>query len=72
MNKVELIEVAEDVIDQRIDNFLLSRFSRLPKSLIYRWIRKGELRVNKKRVKQISRVSAGDIVRVPPFSLEED
>lgn len=48
MNKVELIEVAEDVIDQRIDNFLLSRFSRLPKSLIYRWIRKGELRVNKK------------------------
>ncbi|AJI45990.1 RluA family pseudouridine synthase [Francisella tularensis subsp. novicida] len=72
MNKVELIEVAEDVIDQRIDNFLLSRFSRLPKSLIYRWIRKGELRVNKKRVKQTSRVSAGDIVRVPPFSLEED
>lgn len=72
MNKVELIEVTEDVIDQRIDNFLLSRFSRLPKSLIYRWIRKGELRVNKKRVKQTSRVSAGDIVRVPPFSLEED
>ncbi|MDE5037721.1 S4 domain-containing protein, partial [Francisella tularensis] len=67
-----LIDVAEDVIDPRIDNFLLSRFSRLPKSLIYRWIRKGELRLNKKRVKQTSRVSAGDIVRVPQFSLEED
>ena len=72
MNKVELIEIPDDVINQRIDNFLLSRFSCLPKSLIYRWIRKGELRVNKKRVKQTSRVSAGDIIRVPPFSLEED
>ncbi|MDE4967611.1 S4 domain-containing protein, partial [Francisella tularensis] len=51
-------------MDQRIDNFLLSRFSRIPKSLIYRWIRKGELRVNKKRLKQTSPVSAGDIVRV--------
>ncbi|MEY8701835.1 RluA family pseudouridine synthase, partial [Francisella philomiragia] len=60
-----------DVIEQRIDNFLISKFSRLPKSLIYRWIRKGELRVNKKRVKQTSRVSAGDIIRVPPFSIEE-
>ncbi|AJI54295.1 RluA family pseudouridine synthase [Francisella philomiragia] len=72
MNKVQLIEVTDDVIEQRIDNFLISKFSRLPKSLIYRWIRKGELRVNKKRVKQTTRVSAGDIVRVPPFSLEEN
>lgn len=48
MNKVQFIEVADDVIEQRIDNFLISKFSRLPKSLIYRWIRKGELRVNKK------------------------
>ncbi|MBK2296871.1 RluA family pseudouridine synthase [Francisella philomiragia] len=72
MNKVQLIEVTDDVIGQRIDNFLISKFSRLPKSLIYRWIRKGELRVNKKRVKQTTRVSAGDIVRVPPFSLEEN
>ncbi|MBK2093056.1 RluA family pseudouridine synthase [Francisella philomiragia] len=72
MNKVQLIEVTDDVIEQRIDNFLISKFSRLPKSLIYRWIRKGELRVNKKRVKQTTRVRAGDIVRVPPFSLEEN
>ncbi|BCD91793.1 pseudouridine synthase [Francisella halioticida] len=72
MNKVQFLEVSEDVNSQRIDNFLIGQFSRLPRSLIYRWIRKGELRVNKKRVKQTSRVSAGDIVRVPPFSLEED
>lgn len=71
MNKVQFLEVSDDIIDQRIDNFLISNFSRLPKSLIYRWIRKGELRVNKKRVKQTTRIGAGDIVRVPPFSLEE-
>ena len=72
MSKVQFLEVSEDVDSQRIDNFLIGQFSKLPKSLIYRWIRKGELRVNKKRVKQTSRVSAGDIVRVPPFSLEDD
>lgn len=71
MNKVQFLEVSDDVENQRIDNFLIGKFSQLPKSLIYRWIRKGELRVNKKRVKQTSRVSAGDIVRIPPFSLEE-
>lgn len=72
MNKVQFLEVSEDVESQRIDNFLIGQFSKLPRSLIYRWIRKGELRVNKKRVKQTSRVTAGDIVRVPPFSLEDD
>ncbi|WP_150464181.1 RluA family pseudouridine synthase [Francisella sp. XLW-1] len=71
MNKVQLIKVAEDIVEQRIDNFLIGRYSRLPKPLIYRWIRKGELRVNKKRVKQTTRVSAGDIVRIPPFNLDE-
>ncbi|API87567.1 RluA family pseudouridine synthase [Francisella uliginis] len=72
MSKVQFLEVSEDVDSQRIDNFLIGQFSKLPRSLIYRWIRKGELRVNKKRVKQTYRVTAGDIVRVPPFSLEDD
>ena len=71
-NKVQYLEVSEDVNIQRIDNYLMSKFSKLPKPLIYRWIRKGELRVNKKRVKQTSRVKAGDIVRVPPFNLADD
>ena len=71
MAGVQHIEVDSDIVNQRIDNFLISKFSGLPKSLIYRWIRKGDLRVNKKRVKQTSRVNAGDMVRVPPFMLEE-
>ncbi|MGQ4005672.1 RluA family pseudouridine synthase [Francisellaceae bacterium CB300] len=72
MARVQHIEVSEDVVEQRIDNYLLGKFSKLPKSLIYRWIRKGDLRVNKKRVKQTTRVSGGDIVRVPPFMLDDE
>ena len=72
MARVQHIEVSEDVVEQRIDNYLLGKFSKLPKSLIYRWIRKGDLRVNKKRVKQTTRVSGGDIVRVPPFTLDDE
>jgi 23S rRNA pseudouridine955/2504/2580 synthase len=72
MARVQHIEVSEDVAEQRIDNYLLGKFSKLPKSLIYRWIRKGDLRVNKKRVKQTTRVNGGDIVRVPPFTLDDE
>ena len=72
MARVQHIEVSEDVTEQRIDNFLIGKFSKLPKSLIYRWIRKGDLRVNKKRVKQTTRVNGGDIVRVPPFMLDDE
>ncbi len=72
MAGVQHIEVSEDITEQRIDNFLLGKFSKLPKSLIYRWIRKGDLRVNKKRVKQTTRVCGGDIVRVPPFKLDDE
>lgn len=72
MSGVQYIEVDSDIVEQRIDNFLISKFSGLPKSLIYRWIRKGELRVNKKRVKQTDKVTSGDIIRVPPFILETE
>lgn len=72
MAGVQNIEVDADRNGQRIDNFLIGQFSKLPKSLIYRWIRKGELRVNKKRIKQTYRVEPGDILRIPPFSLEEE
>jgi 23S rRNA pseudouridine955/2504/2580 synthase len=40
--------------------------------LVYRWLRKGEVRVNKGRVKQTYRVQAGDIIRIPPFQLEQE
>ncbi|WP_119344779.1 RluA family pseudouridine synthase [Facilibium subflavum] len=71
MSAVQYITVDPDRTGQRIDNFLLSQFTGLPKALIYRWIRKGQLRVNKKRIKQTYRVAAGDFIRIPPFHLEE-
>ncbi|MFC6672796.1 23S rRNA pseudouridine(955/2504/2580) synthase RluC [Marinobacterium aestuariivivens] len=64
---VQMVEVTEDQDGQRIDNFLRTALKGVPKSLIYRVLRKGELRVNKKRVKPEYRVQVGDLVRIPPI-----
>jgi len=55
---------------QRVDNFLLGYFRKIPKSRIYRAIRSGEVRVNKGRIKPIYRLKEGDLVRIPPISAE--
>ena len=64
---VQFVEVTEDQDGQRIDNFLRTALKGVPKSLIYRIVRKGELRVNKKRVKPDYKVQSGDLVRIPPI-----
>lgn len=64
-------EVGENQAGQRLDNFLLSRLKGVPKSRIYRIIRKGEVRVNKKREKPDYKLGRGDIVRIPPVRLAE-
>lgn len=66
---VEFAEVRADSDGQRLDNFLMSRLKGVPKSRIYRLIRKGEVRINKKRSKPESRIHTGDIVRVPPLRM---
>ncbi|NOX42894.1 MAG: 23S rRNA pseudouridine(955/2504/2580) synthase RluC [Gammaproteobacteria bacterium] len=63
---VEFIEIDDDLAGQRIDNFLLAKLKGVPKSHVYRILRKGEVRVNKGRSKPIYRLKAGDIVRIPP------
>ena len=68
---VQLLEVAPEYAGQRIDNFLLARLKGAPKTLIYRILRKGEVRVNKGRVKPDYKLQVGDIVRVPPVRLPE-
>jgi len=52
--------------NRRIDNFLLSELKGLPKTRIYQMIRRGEIRVNGGRKKQLYRLQAGDKVRIPP------
>ncbi len=65
--KVQMLTVDEDVAGQRVDNFLMARLKGVPKSLIYRVLRKGEVRVNKGRIKPDYKLQAGDLVRVPPI-----
>lgn len=55
-----------DQAGQRVDNFLMARLRGVPKSRVYNILRKGEVRVNKGRVKPDYRLAAGDQVRVPP------
>ncbi len=66
---VQLLDVAESSAGQRIDNFLTSRLKGVPRSHLYRLIRKGEIRVNKKRVKPETRLQHGDIVRIAPIQV---
>jgi 23S rRNA pseudouridine955/2504/2580 synthase len=57
---------------QRIDNYLRTELKGAPKSLVYRILRTGEVRVNKGRAKPESRVHTGDVVRIPPLRLSEE
>lgn len=69
--QVRLVEIDAEYNGQRIDNFLLSLLKGAPRSLIYRILRKGEVRVNKGRIKPEYRLKSGDIVRIPPVKLPE-
>lgn len=66
---VSHITIDDDRAGQRIDNFLLSQWKGVPKSRIYRLLRKGEIRVNKGRVKADYKLLSGDLVRLPPVRL---
>ncbi|HBO22757.1 23S rRNA pseudouridine(955/2504/2580) synthase RluC [Providencia sp.] len=70
-NQVHFIDISDDEAGQRIDNFLLARLKGVPKSMIYRIIRKGEVRVNKGRIKPEYKLLDGDQVRVPPVRVAE-
>ena len=64
--QVRLVEVPVHADGQRLDNFLLTQLKGVPKSHVYRLIRKGEVRVNKKRAQADTRLKSADLVRVPP------
>jgi 23S rRNA pseudouridine955/2504/2580 synthase len=71
INPVQFIKISADQAGQRIDNFLLTKVKGVPKSRIYKAIRKGEVRVNKGRIKQTYKVQTGDTVRIPPLRTSE-
>ncbi|HEY0799842.1 MAG TPA: RluA family pseudouridine synthase [Steroidobacteraceae bacterium] len=64
--------VTADEAGQRIDNFLMRHFKTVPRSRVYRLLRKGEVRVNRKRVDAEYRIQEGDEVRLPPVRIDAD
>lgn len=65
------VVVNESHIGQRIDNFLMRELKDVPRSYVYRILRKGEVRVNKKRIKPVYKLQDGDSVRIPPVFLPD-
>ncbi|MCR3756488.1 MAG: 23S rRNA pseudouridine(955/2504/2580) synthase [Candidatus Westeberhardia cardiocondylae] len=69
--KLHIITITKNNALQRIDNFLFQYFKTVPKNMIYRIIRKGKVRINKKRVKHNYKLQKNDIVRIPPVKIEK-
>ncbi|RNF83231.1 RluA family pseudouridine synthase [Montanilutibacter psychrotolerans] len=65
------VRVPEDRDGQRLDNFLLGQLKGAPRSLVYKLVRSGQVRVNGGRAKAERKLEAGDEVRIPPVRLSE-
>ncbi len=68
---VRQVVVAAERAGQRLDNFLLGQLKGLPRSLVYKIVRSGQVRINGKRAKVDSRLEEGDQVRIPPVRLDQ-
>ncbi len=69
--QIQYIEIDDSSEDQRIDNFLFKLFKDVPKNHIFKIIRNGEVRVNKKRIKTLYKLKINDVVRIPPIDFIE-
>jgi 23S rRNA pseudouridine955/2504/2580 synthase len=69
---VILVEISAAQLGQRLDNFLFKQLANVPRTRVYRIIRKGEVRVNKKRCKPEYKLQIGDQVRIPPLRMEPE
>lgn len=67
--QVRYVSIDDSQAGQRLDNFLFTELKSVPKSRIYRMLRSGEVRVNKRRAKQTYRLIEGDNIRIPPVRL---
>lgn len=67
---VRYVDITADDGGQRIDNFLLRQLKNVPRSRVYRLLRRGEVRVNGKRIGPEYRLATGDRVRIPPMRHE--
>lgn len=67
MSRVQVLEVADDEAEMRLDRWFRRRFPHVGQVAIEKMCRKGEIRVDGGRVKGATRVAAGCRVRVPPL-----
>jgi len=67
---VRHVTVGEDDAGSRLDKFLTRQYPEVPRTRLFRIIRKGEVRVNGRRADIDTRLAAGDEVRLPPVRLE--
>lgn len=67
MSGVYYIEVSEDEDGQRLDRFLQKHLKGTPFGLLQKLMRKGQIRVDSKRVKASTRLEKGQSVRIPPI-----
>ena len=65
------VEVPGDRAGQRLDNFLLGQLKGAPRSLVYKLVRSGQVRVNGGRAKADRKLEGGDAVRIPPLRLDD-
>jgi 23S rRNA pseudouridine955/2504/2580 synthase len=70
--EVSHLQIDADQAGRRIDNLLVSLLGDVPKSHIYRMLRRGEIRINGRRAKPETRVEAADTIRLPPIRRDRE
>ncbi len=69
---VRTVEIDPERAGQRVDNYLMSELKGVPRTWVYRVLRKGEVRVNGRRIKPDYRLAAGDRLRIPPVRVRAE
>ncbi len=64
---VQNLVISQAFEGQRLDNFLMNHLKKVPRTRVYRMLRKGEVRINGRRVKPHDRLKEGDKLRIPPL-----
>jgi 23S rRNA pseudouridine955/2504/2580 synthase len=70
-DKVVTVAIGEDEAGMRVDRWFRRRYPELPQTHLNKIVRKGEVRVDGKRVEISTRLEAGQSVRVPPLRTPE-
>jgi len=68
---VRIVEIGPERDGQRVDNALMTLLKGVPRSLVYRILRTGQVRINGKRAKPDTRLALGDMLRIPPVRVAE-